>query len=526
MKRLLLILLLFWTAVPADARVGMYFLSGPTQTAVEKESMSEWGEWMTFTPLTEKTKTLRELLGIMYDSLIGANMDLQEPLPEKMAVKNNLRIGEYYVFTLDGESVDLNSWLVMNKKGHIVHAFNFSYGSGKVLPRIDAVWIGMSGYGTPARDNMELHEQGDEMWIYYVDVQRGKRRLRSFVKGNVSVVTEDVAGGYYFDWPLEYDSPTIRQDELVPVLREFVRVQKGLSKGVEAEREILSVLPKAKKLKYDHMYRTIRYENPPPPPQALRNGMIPYFKKDRKPLMDKLGFPDASRYKITEASGPHPQRMTHCRLDWLKKFGVKNVVREYGAPASLVCRYLPDERTHKSMYIAVAQCGTREFALDSLAQMRLWKARLEEESRLKAQGDKEWDNPPEPDSEVVAARTNTSDKLVGEFALYLKGSLDKLGRVTEKGMYSSVFFVRGTTAVCVISEDPERNVLPLARRMDEELKKMYVLGPEKREPKMWEPDSGKEMNFNDYLKSKGVDPETGGPWKGGEDREPDSEEPE
>ena len=222
-------------------------------------------------------------------------------------------------------------------------------------------------------------------------------------------------------------------------MREFVRVQKGLSKGVEAEREILSVLPKAKKLKYDHMYRTIRYENPPPPPQALRNGMIPYFKKDRKPLMDKLGFPDASRYKITEASGPHPQRMTHCRLDWLKKFGVKNVVREYGAPASLVCRYLPDERTHKSMYIAVAQCGTREFALDSLAQMRLWKARLEEESRLKAQGDKEWDNPPEPDSEVVAARTNTSDKLVGEFALYLKGSLDKLGRVTEKGMYSSVF---------------------------------------------------------------------------------------
>ena len=138
--------------------------------------MSEWGEWMTFTPLTEKTKTLRELLGIMYDSLIGANMDLQEPLPEKMAVKNNLRIGEYYVFTLDGESVDLNSWLVMNKKGHIVHAFNFSYGSGKVLPRIDAVWIGMSGYGTPARDNMELHEQGDEMWIYYVDVQRRKQQ--------------------------------------------------------------------------------------------------------------------------------------------------------------------------------------------------------------------------------------------------------------------------------------------------------------------------------------------------------------
>ena len=184
MKRLLLILLLFWTAVPADARVGMYFLSGPTQTAVEKESMSEWGEWMTFTPLTEKTKTLRELLGIMYDSLIGANMDLQEPLPEKMAVKNNLRIGEYYVFTLDGEFVRLNSWLVMDKKGHIVHSFVFWYGSGKVLPRIMAVWLGVGAYETPSRDNMELHEQDDEMWIYYVDKQKKKRLLRSFVKGN------------------------------------------------------------------------------------------------------------------------------------------------------------------------------------------------------------------------------------------------------------------------------------------------------------------------------------------------------
>ncbi|WP_289024674.1 hypothetical protein [uncultured Akkermansia sp.] len=525
MKKLLLILLLFWTAVPADARVGMYFVKGNWHDSWEKESMSEWGKWMTFTPLTEKTKTLRELLGIMYDSLIGANMDLQEPLPEKMVLKNNLKIGEYYVFTLDGESVDLNSWLVMNKKGHIVHSFVFWYGSGKVLPRIMAVWLGIGAYETPSQDNMELHEQGDEMWIYYVDAQRGWRRLRSFVKGNVSVVTEDVAGGYYFDWPLEYDSPTIRQDELVPVLREFVRVQKGLSKGVDAEREILSVLPKAKKLKYDHMYRTIRYENRPPPPEAPPGDVIPAFGKIWKPLMDKLGFPDASRYKITEASGPHPQRMTHCRLDWLKKMGFQFVVRKYGSPASIACRCLADERTYSAVYVAVAQCGTREFALEGLARMRLWKARLEEESRLKAQGDKEWDNPPDPDPEVVAARTNTSDKLVGEFALYLKGSLDKLGRVTEKGMYSSVFFVRGTTAVCVISEDPERNVLPLARRMDEELKKMYVLGPEKREPKMWEPDSGKEMNFNDYLKSKGVDPETGGVWRG-EKREPNNEEPE
>ena len=55
---------------------------------------------------------------------------------------------------------------------------------------------------------------------------------------------------------------------------------------------------------------------------------------------------------------------------------------------------------------------------------------------------------------------------------------------------------------------------------------MHALGPEKREPRKWEPDDSLENKFNKYMKSRGVDPETGGPWKGGEDREPDSEEPE
>lgn len=502
----------------------MYLVYGMEQIAMEKKSMSEWCDWMTMGTPDEKPETPRDLLGIMYDSLIGAHMDLQEPLPEKLTLKNNLKIGEYYVFSLSGEFLNLRLWLVMNRNGHIVHAFRWGYGSGNVLPRIDAVWIGMSMYGIPGRENMELHEQGDEMWIFYVDKKKETRQLRSFVQGNVCVVTEKLEGAYCFDWPLEYESPTIGQDELVPILREFVKVQTGESNAVEAEREILSVLPKAKKLRYDHNRRTIRYEYLPPPPRVLHNGMIPNFKKNRKALMAKLKFPDASYYKITEDSGPHPQRLTHCRLEWLKKFGIKYMVQKYAAPASLVCRYLPEERARQAVYIVVAQCGTREFALDSLAQMRLWKTRLEEEAWLKARGEKEWDKLPEPDHMVVAARTNMSDKLVGEYALYLKGSLDKFGRMTRRGMYSSVFFVRGTTVACVIAEDPEMNVLPLACRMDEELKKMHALGPEKREPRIWEPNSDLDYEFDAYLKSKGVDPGTGGIWK--EEDMTDKDEPE
>lgn len=79
--------LLFGTAVPLHAGVGMYFVDGMEQFPVEKKSMSEWCDWMTIGPPDQKPETPRELLGIMYDSLMGAHMDLQEPLPEKLDLK-------------------------------------------------------------------------------------------------------------------------------------------------------------------------------------------------------------------------------------------------------------------------------------------------------------------------------------------------------------------------------------------------------------------------------------------------------
>ena len=42
--------LLFGTAVPLHAGVGMYFVDGMEQFPVEKKSMSEWCDWMTIGP--------------------------------------------------------------------------------------------------------------------------------------------------------------------------------------------------------------------------------------------------------------------------------------------------------------------------------------------------------------------------------------------------------------------------------------------------------------------------------------------
>lgn len=167
---------------------------------------------------------------------------------------------------------------------------------------------------------------------------------------------------------------------------------------MEAEREILSLLPRAKKLKYDHNRRTISYGNPPPPPQAPDRGVIPSFEKSWKVVAEKLHFPDASGYRQTEESGPHPQRLTHCCQAWLEKCGVLYVLEKWKAEASIARRCLLSDEDRSAVYVAVAQCGTRAYALEGLARMRLWQAQLEEKARRKAMGEKEEDPPVEPGS--------------------------------------------------------------------------------------------------------------------------------
>lgn len=108
----------------------------------------------------------------------------------------------------------------------------------------------------------------------------------------------------------------------------------------------------------------------------------------------------------------------------------------------------------------IAQCGTRALALETLARMRLWQA------------GEQMGQPKELTAEYVAGQTNTSSKLVGDFSLFLKGGLDKFGNLSPDGPYSSIFFVRGTTAICLVSGNPSRSVLPMAKKLDEALKKL------------------------------------------------------
>lgn len=83
-------------------------------------------------------------------------------------------------------------------------------------------------------------------------------------------------------------------------------------------------------------------------------------------------------------------------------------------------------------------------------------------------------------AEEAAAQINVSDKPAGDSSLYLKGGPDKSGHLSPHGPYSSIFFLRGTAAAGLVSDNPTRSVLPLAKKLDTELKKMEE--PEKQVP--------------------------------------------
>ena len=109
----------------------------------------------------------------------------------------------------------------------------------------------------------------------------------------------------------------------------------------------------------------------------------------------------------------------------------------------------------------------------------------------------------------MAAQTNVSDKLAGDFSLYLKGGLDKFGNLSPNGPYSSIFFLRGTTAVGLVSDNPGRSVLPMAQKLDTELKKLRNRKSKYRKEMPVRYISPEDADkYKEFL--KGTAPETGG----------------
>ncbi len=477
MKTIVLFSIFLLSPLWSQAKVALYYVEGLKQYPIEAASLAEWCEQNAQSGPPDEWSTARKELGVLYETFLKDSFPNQETLPKKIALKNYLRIKDYYLFTPIQESQEddpqeldpfqvsspigasiSDSWKVMDEKGTIILSFKFCYGQTKTFPKVVATCIALPSK-LATWDKISIKENPDEWILYGLNKNKEPDHFFVLARGTMAlhpersfIISSDE------DYAKEYQ--TVKQTDLIPVLREFMDIQMGRKKNfTDARKEILPLLSKTKKQEKDLRESQLK-KLPPPIPQPQVPSFLPRFEETRDKLAKLLHFPIPDQYKPSKESGPSPNVVDHCREDWLKQFKIPKFYKERSEHASIWYYFYLLPSDNQKTHLMIAQCGTRALALETLARMRLWQA------------GEQMDQPKELTAEYVAGQTNTSSKLVGDFSLFLKGGLDKFGNLSPDGPYSSIFFVRGTTAICLVSGNPSRSVLPMAKKLDEALKKL------------------------------------------------------
>lgn len=414
----------------------------------------------------------------MHDILFKNSPSIREKLPKKLALKNYLRIQDYYLYTPVQESQEddpqkldpftkaselppigasiSDSWKVMDQQGNTILSFKFCYGQTKTFPKVVATFVALPSK-LATWDKISIKESQDEWILYGLNKNKEPDRFFVLARGTMALHPQH-AFIVSSDEDYAKEHLTRKQTDLIPVLREFMDIQMGRKKEfTDARKDILALLPKIRKMDEDFRKERIK-QLPMAAPEPTAPSFLSRYEETRDQLARLLHFPDPEQYQPSKESGPDPEFVDHCREDWLEPFKIHKIFKERHEYAAMWLHLYPSSADDQRIHLIIAQCGTRTLALQTLARMRLWEAQKRQKSTK------------EPVAEEVAGQTNVSDKLVGDFSLYLKGGLDKFGNLSPNGPYSSIFFLRGTTAVCLVSDNPTRSVLPLARKLDAELK--------------------------------------------------------
>lgn len=516
MKLIVLFSIFLLSALWSHAQVALYYVEGLKQYPIEAASLAEWCEQCAQSGPPDEWSTARKELGVLYETFLKNPSPLQETLPKKIALKNYLRIKNYYLYTPVQESQEddpqepdpfteaselppigtsiSDSWKVIDQKGDTILSFKFCYGQTKTFPKVVATCVALPSK-LATWDKILIKQNPDEWILYGLNKNKEPDRFFVLARGMMALHPER---SFIISSDEDYakEHLSVKQTDLIPVLREFMDIQMGRKKNfTDARNEILPLLSKARKREKDFRESQLK-KIPPPAPQPKAPSFLPKFEETRGKLAKLLHFPSPDQYKPSEESGPAPNVVDHCREDWLKQFKSYKFYKESSEHASIWCHFYLLPNDQRRTHLMIAQCGTRTLALETLARMRFWEAQR-------------WHKgPQELTAKEVAAQTNTSSKLVGDFSLFLKGGLDKFGNLSPDGPYSSIFFLRGTTAVGLVSDNPTRSVLPLAKKLDTELKKLRNRKGKYRKEKPVHYISPEDADkYKEFL--KGNAPETG-----------------
>lgn len=359
------------------------------------------------------------------------------------------RIKDYYMQFKAG-------WLhVYGLNGKCILYCSALYGSSHDI--MQAWWIHMKIDMATAT----MSRQFDMDFVRSIQFKREKNELLCMTQSKQLLA---YAYGHYFFLELHLENTLERpvsMQETRDILQTFARVQQGELQVEEAGE----ALKQAKNEESKRSLRNTTIEIDRAVTYGLRSS-VPFLRCGSSVrLRDALNIPEEPMVNTIPninagvACGDIVDKLATGKLKVMETSG-----EEDGFKATLGSR---SERIH---YTIVHQFN-RNLAINTVLDFRALDEMLDR-----------WDHRSLTDQEVIKYSI-INPGWVGDFDIATKARLGRDGAVVFGSEKSAIYFTRGNTAVSIVSENPYFNVLPMARLVDEELKKKLNIPPAKEPAK-------------------------------------------
>ena len=490
-----------WDGVP-----WLICVEGEEQYLLHSKSVKEWADQRPFLghPF-DRARNAEELFGPLVNQL-PLQPGTYDP-PFRRTLHPYLKLEDAFVFQATLESSDGDPkpfWIVMDRDGHVLFTFHWCYSSRYEFPLVFAAAreenllrfnypypssrrlypnFKDEDFPPPFKQPTSLVQRAKNRSLYALD-PKTKQPIRLYIynKGACVVYASPSAELATLDWSSSYWNRHVRQtpkeiERLEAILDQFIDFQMD-SKAAPADcrKEIELLLIKGRE-----RGRLFHQEREKERKQyfqlfgwchQLIAGTLPQYqqeslhylslakKEDIQSFLLPLNLPLNRFYP--DAKVDVKCQVPYCTERWIQKIWkgkIQIYETDWRQKRSFRCTLIPDN-TGKNIRIAysIVECSTENMCREALADRRFWRPFNEHEESV----------------EEVLLHTRVHPGLVGEYDLSSSLRMNYRGMIIPESETATIIFRRGNTIVALVASDPHYSVLSLAKKIDQELKKIYM----------------------------------------------------
>ena len=481
-------------------------VEGEEQCLLHSKSVKEWADQRPFLghPF-DRARNAEELFGPLIKQL-PLQPGTYDP-PFKKIPHPYLKLEDATVFMaplarLDGDPKPF--WIVMDAGGHVLFTFHWCYSSRYEFPLVFAAVrvedLLRFNYPYPATRRLypnfkdrdfpppfkqpaSLVQRAKDRVLYALDPKTKQPiRLYMYNKGGCTVYAAPSEELATLDWSSSYWNQHVRQTpeeiaRLERILEQFIDFQmKSRIAPADCRKEIELLLLKGRirgnlfhqerekeRQKYFQLlewsYRLIAGTLPQYEQDSLHY-LSTCKKEDIQALLHAWHLP-LNRFH-PDARIDVKSQVFYCTERWIQKIW-KGEIRIYetdwSRKRSFRCTLVPENKGRNTcIAYSIVECSTENMCREALADRRFWRPFNEHEESM----------------EEILLHTRVNPGLVGEYDLASVLRMNYRGVTIPESETSTIIFRRGNTIVALVASDPHYSVLPLAKKIDQALKKIYM----------------------------------------------------